>query len=69
MSDHGVDDEFMKKLGDELTPGKAALILLISKVSPDKVLPHIEVPGTVIQSCLSNESEQALQSALDAARS
>jgi uncharacterized membrane protein len=69
MSDSGVDDDFMKRLGNELEPGKAALIVLVSKMSADKVLPEIKVPGTVIQTSLSNEDESALQQALDAARS
>lgn len=69
MSDSGVDDEFMKRLGSELEPGKAALIVLVRKMSADKVLPQIQVPGTVIQTSLSNEDEGALQAALDAAAS
>ena len=69
MSDSGVDDDFMKRLGSELEPGKAALIVLVSKMEADKVLPEIKVPGTVIQTSLSNEDESALQQALDAARS
>ena len=68
VTDTGVDDKFMKRLGEELAPGKAALILLVRKVSADKILPQIKVPGTVIQTSLSNEDEQALQEALDAAR-
>ena len=68
LSDTGVDDDFMKRLGEELQPGKAALILLVRNVSVDKVLPQIQVPGTVIQTSLSNEDEQRLQQALDAAR-
>lgn len=68
LSDHGVDDEFMKKLGEELTPGKAALILLIRSVTADKILPHVEIPGEVIQTSLSNENEEALKQALDAAK-
>jgi uncharacterized membrane protein len=68
MSDSGVDDDFMKRLGAELEPGKAALIVLVSKMSADKVLPEIKVPGTVIQTSLSNEDETALQKALDSAR-
>ena len=44
------------------------MILLVRKVSVDKVLPQIQVPGTVIQTSLSNEDEQRLQPALDAAR-
>jgi uncharacterized membrane protein len=69
MSDSGVDDEFMKRLGNELEPGTAALIVLVRKMSADKVLPEIKVPGTVIQTSLSNEDESALQDPLDAARS
>ena len=68
FSDTGVDDEFLKKLGSELDEGKAALILLVRQVTADKVLPEIKIPGTVIQTSLSNEDEAALQAALDAAR-
>lgn len=68
MADHGVDDDFMKKLGEELQPGSAALILLIQKVSVDNILPKIQIPGTVIQTSFSNEQEEALQTALDSAK-
>ena len=68
LADTGVDDDFMKRLGEELEPGKAAVIVLVRNVSADKVLPQIRVPGTVIQTSLSNEDEQRLQEALDAAR-
>ena len=44
------------------------MILLVRKVSVDKVLPLIQVPGTVIQTSLSNEDEQRLPQALVAAR-
>ena len=67
FSDRGVDDDFMKRLGAELGEGKAALILLVREVTADKVLPEIKIPGTVIQTSLSNEDEAALQNALDAA--
>jgi uncharacterized membrane protein len=68
LSDTGVNDDFMKRLGEELAPGNAAVIVLVRQVSADKVLPQIQVPGTVIQTSLSNEDEQRLQEALDAAR-
>lgn len=68
MSDVGVDDKFLKELGEHLEPGKAALILLISKVAVDKVLPQIQIPGKVIQTSLSHDDEESLQQALDAAR-
>jgi len=66
-TDSGVDDKFMKRLGAELEPGGAALILLVRKVSIDKVLPKIKESGTVIQTSLSDDQEQGLQDALDAA--
>lgn len=67
LSDTGVDDEFMRRLGEELQPGKAAVILLVRKAVPDKLLPRISEKGTVIQTSLSHDDEQALQAALSAA--
>jgi uncharacterized membrane protein len=69
MSDTGVDDKFMKRLGEELEPNHAALILLVRKVTVDKILPEIKEPGTVIQTSLSDEDESALEQALENARS
>ncbi len=68
FTDTGVDDEFMKKLGAELGEGKAAVVLLVREVSTDKVLPQIKIPGTVIQTSLSDDDEAHLQAALDAAK-
>jgi uncharacterized membrane protein len=68
LSDTGVDDNFMKSLGQELQPGRAALVLLVRKASPDKILPEIKERGTVIQTSLSNDDEQRLEEALSAPR-
>jgi uncharacterized membrane protein len=68
LADTGVDDEFMRRLGEELQPGKAAVILLARKAVPDKLLPRISESGVVIQTSLSEEDEHALQAALSAAR-
>jgi uncharacterized membrane protein len=67
MSDYGVDDHFMKELGEKLTPGSAALIVLVRSMTPDKILPNIQEQGHVIQSSLSNEAEGQLEAALTAA--
>ena len=67
FSDYGVDDSFMKELGAALEPGKAAVIFLVRKVTVDKVLPEIKIPGKVIQTSLDNETEQRLSDALAAA--
>ena len=68
FADHGVDDNFMKELGANLTDGKAAVIVLVRNITADKVLPNIKEPGTIIQTSLGNEAEQALQEALDKPR-
>ncbi|MBV9006949.1 MAG: DUF1269 domain-containing protein [Solirubrobacterales bacterium] len=67
LSDYGVDDDFMKQLGTALEPGGAAVIALVRKVSVDKILPEIKIPGKVIQTSLSIENEEALRQALAAA--
>jgi uncharacterized membrane protein len=66
LSDHGIDDNFLKELGDKLPEGGAAVFVLVREATRDKVLPEIsKFGGHVIQSSLSNEQEAALQEALD----
>jgi len=65
-TDYGVDDQFMRELGERLVPGSAALVVLVTRSTPDKVLPQIaEFGGTVIQSSLSEEAEARLREALE----
>jgi uncharacterized membrane protein len=65
-SDYGVDDDFMKELGNKLEPGAAAVFVLVKDTTRDKVVPEIaKYGGHVIQSSLSGEQETALQEALD----
>ena len=65
-SDLGVDDNFMKELGNKLEPGAAAIFVLVKEATRDKVVPEIsKYGGHVIQSSLSTEQETALQEALD----
>jgi uncharacterized membrane protein len=64
-TDVGVDDAFMKHLGEDLRPGSAALIVLVRESTPDKVLPRISpYGGRVIHSSLSDEAEERLRGAL-----
>jgi uncharacterized membrane protein len=66
LSDHGIDDNFMKELGDKLPEGGAAVFVLVRQATADKVVPEIaKYGGHVIQSSLSDEQETALQEALD----
>ncbi len=69
LADYGVDDRFMKELGEKLTPGSAALIVLVRSMTADKILPNLQEQGHVIQSSLSNDAEASLEAALQAAGS
>lgn len=62
LSDIGVDDKFIKEVGNTIEPGHSALFLLIRKVTPDKVLDHLKAFNpTVLQTSLSEEDEQKLR--------
>jgi uncharacterized membrane protein len=66
MTDVGVDDNFMNELGSKLGEGNAAIIILVRRATPDKVLAEIgHFGGHVLQTSLSNEREAELQAALD----
>jgi uncharacterized membrane protein len=66
LSDHGIDDDFMKELGQKLPEGGAATFVLVREATADKVVPEVaKYGGEVIQTSLSNEQETALQEALD----
>ncbi|HVU77850.1 MAG TPA: DUF1269 domain-containing protein [Gaiellaceae bacterium] len=67
FTDVGISNPFMQELGRKLKPGGAALILLVRKVTPDKVLPEIaSYGGEVIQTSLDDELEERLREALEA---
>jgi uncharacterized membrane protein len=66
MADVGVDDKFMKDLGQKLEPGGAALIVLVRSSTPDKLLPRVsQYGGHVLQSSLSDDAEAELEAALN----
>ena len=66
LTDVGVDDKFMKDLGAKLQPGGAAVIVLVHRSTPDKVLPEIaQFGGEVIQTSLDDEAEQRLRHVLE----
>jgi uncharacterized membrane protein len=64
MSDSGVDDKFMKELGQKLEPGGAAVIGLVRSANMEKILEEVKIPGEVIQTSLTEDAEQPLRDAL-----
>jgi uncharacterized membrane protein len=65
VADVGVNDNFMKELGEKLPAGGAALIVLGRTDAPDKVIERVKpYGGHVIQTSLSDDAEQHLRDAL-----
>ena len=65
-TDLGVDNKFIKNVGDSLEPNESALFILVVEATEDKLLPEItKFGGTVYQISLSNEDEETLKKALE----
>jgi uncharacterized membrane protein len=65
LTDVGIDNNFMKNLGETLKPGTAALCMLIHHMTPDKVVEELKkFGGTLIKTNLSHEKEEKLREAL-----
>ena len=61
MTDVGVNDDFLKQLGDKLEPGAAALIALGRSDAPEKLLERLRpFGGHVIQTSLDADAEERL---------
>ena len=66
VTDIGVNDDFMRELGAKLTPGTAAVFVLVRKISADKVaerLATLNAKGHIMQTSLSKEDEAKLAAA------
>src|SRR5262252_7207112 len=65
LSDYGIPDDFIKKLGKTIPEGSSALFVLFKSVTEDKVLPEIEkYKPRILKTSLSNEAETKLRSTL-----
>ena len=55
LADYGIDDDFIRSIGETLQPNTSALFVLLRKVQPEKVLDelkrfHLEAPCDTIHS-------------------
>ena len=65
LADIGINDQFMKDLGETFKPNTSALFVLVRKATPDKVLEGLkQFKGTVIQTSLTKDKEEELQKVL-----
>ena len=65
MADYGINDDFIKGLGNTIPKGSSALFVLVKSSTPDKVLPDIEpYKPRVLKTSLSKQQEDKLRAAL-----
>lgn len=65
LEDIGIDDGFLKEVGESLQPSSSALAVLVRRAGPDQVIAELEkFEGTVIHTTLSHSDEQRLRDAL-----
>lgn len=68
LADYGIQDDFIRKIGETIPEGSSALFVLFRNMTEDKVLPEIEpYKPRVLKTSLSNEAETRLRSALSKA--
>lgn len=66
LSDYGINDDFIKEVGQSLERGKSAIFMLVRHVNVDKALPELgKFGGRIIRTSLSNEQEARLKRALE----
>lgn len=66
-TDVGIDDDFIKEVGDTIEPGNSALFLLVADVTADKVIDSLsKFDASIIRTSLSAEQEENLKAAFAA---
>jgi uncharacterized membrane protein len=67
LSGWGVKDEFRSRAADVLKPGGAALVVFVSKFTPDKAIAALApLGGELLRTSLSEDAEKEIQHALEA---
>lgn len=65
FTDIGIDDNFIKELGETIKPGTSALFVLVKKATPDKVIAEIKPYNPkILRTSLSTDDEAQLRAAL-----
>jgi uncharacterized membrane protein len=68
LADAGIDDEFRAQVQAVLQPGRSAVVLIFTKVTPDKALAALApYGGEVLQTSLTKETEDEISMALQPA--
>ncbi len=68
FKDIGIDDKFIKEVGETIQPGHSAIFLLIRESTPDRLIDELKgYRGTVLKTSLSKDDETKLREAFGAA--
>jgi len=69
LADYGINDDFVRQLGQTIPKNSSALFVLVRSATFDKVLPEVEAyKPRVLKTSLSNEAEEMLRKALSEVR-
>jgi len=67
-ADYGIDDNFIKEVGEKVQPGNSAAFLLVSNAQPDKVIEDLkQFNGEIVHTSLSKDQELRLKEAFSGA--
>jgi uncharacterized membrane protein len=65
LTDVGINDNFIRELGNTIEPKTSAIFVLVRKSTPDKVLEDLsKFEGKILRTSLSHEDEDKLQAVL-----
>jgi uncharacterized membrane protein len=65
FADYGIDDKFIKELGNQIKPGTSALFLYVVQATPDKAIDRLkQYEPTVLRTSLSHDAEERLRAAM-----
>ena len=65
VGDLGMDESFKDEIGSLVQPGKSALMAVVRKATPDKVLEELApYGGTVLRTSLTHDDEDKLVESL-----
>ena len=69
LQDIGVNDSFIKELGETLQPGCSALFILVRQATIDKIIEELQpLNGKILQTSLSKADEASLKAVMEKAK-
>jgi uncharacterized membrane protein len=65
LADYGIDDKFIKEVGNQITPGSSALFLYVVRATTDKVIDRLRpFDPALLRTSLTEDAEERLREAM-----